>query len=141
MTYRILSMAERVFYSDKVLHFSQYSKKNSTFTLAPIEWLMSLWYSYKGLKEEIYSYYGKKKAKAYSKGFLQVHLLWMVGRKGMLDSVDSSKYRDAVIDNFREMISDKIFKSILINKGQYMKVDCREFYEKVYALSGKRDVV
>lgn len=59
----------------------------------------------------------------------------------MLDSVDSSKYRDAVIDNFREMISDKIFKSILINKGQYMKVDCREFYEKVYALSGKRDVV
>lgn len=141
MTYRILSMAERVFYSDKVLHFSQYSKKNSTFTLAPIEWLMSLWYSYKGLKDEIYSYYRKKDAKAYSKGFLQVHLLWMVGRKGMLDSVDSSKYRDAVIDHFREMISDKIFKSILINKGQYMKADCREFYEKVYALSGKRGVV
>lgn len=135
MTYKILSMTERIFYSDKVLHFSQYSKKNSTFTLAPVEWLMSLWYSYKGLKDEINSYYKKTKAKAYLKGFLEVHLLWMVGRKGMLDSVESSKYRDAIIDNFKEMISDPYFKSILINKRQYMKEACQEFYEKVYALS------
>lgn len=140
MTYRILSMAERVFYSDKVLHFSQYSKKNSTFTLAPVEWLMSLWYSYKGLKDEMDSYYKKKNAKAYAKGFLEVHLPWMVGRKGMLDNVESSKYRNAIIDNFKEMISDPFFKSVLVNKRQYMKADCQEFYKKVYALSERSDV-
>lgn len=135
MTYRILSMSERVFYSDKVLHFSQYSKKNSTFTLAPIEWLMSLWYAYKGLKEEIDSYYEKKKAKKYSTGFLTIHLLWMVGRKGMLNEMDSWKYQNSVLENFREMIADSIFKSILINKRKYMKTDCEEFYETVKTLA------
>lgn len=136
MTYRILTMAERVFYSDKVLHFSQYSKKNSTFTLAPIEWLMSLWYSYKGIKEELYAYYKKGKAKKYSKRFLEIHLLWMVGRKGMLKESDSWKYRDFVIEHFGEMVSDKIFKAILLSsKRSYMKEDCREFYDSVKCLA------
>lgn len=136
MTYRILSMAERVFYSDKVLHFSQYSQKNSTFTLAPIEWLISLWYAYTHIKEEIYAYYKKSKAWKYAKEFLEVHLLWMVGRKGMLKEDDTWKYRDDIITHFKEMASDRIFISILMNrKGKYMKKDCMEFYRTVKYLA------
>ena len=141
MTYKILSMAERVFYSDEVLHFSQYSKKNSTFTLAPIEWLMSLWYSYEGIKEELYAYYKKGKAKKYSKRFLEIHLLWMVGRKGMLKESDSWKYRNSAINHFGEMVSDMNFKSILLHKRKYMKEDCREFYKTVKYLAEKESTL
>lgn len=128
MTYKVLSMAERVFFSDKVLHFSQYSKKNSTFTLAPIEWLMSLWYAYKGIKSEMYAYYKEKKAKKYSQAFLGIHLVWMVARGGMLKGIDSSPYKEEIIDNFREMLDDEIFKKVLLKKKYYMVEECKQFY-------------
>lgn len=131
MTYRILSMAERLYYSDEVLHFSQYSKKNSTFTLAPIEWLMALWYSYRGMKEEFNLYYKKKKAKKYLMEFLNIHLPWMVGRRGMCSSPEQWNYRNAIIDNFKEMEDDSIFKDVLLHKRKYMKSECREFYESI----------
>lgn len=141
MTYRILSMAERVFYSDKVLHFSQYSQKNSTFTLAPIEWLISLWYAYTNIKEEVDAYYKKGKAWKYTKEFLEVHLLWMVARKGMLKGSESWKYRDSVIGHFKEMSSDRLFKSILVNrKSKYMKKDCLEFYKTVKQLAEEHTI-
>ncbi len=135
MTYRILSMSERVFYTDKVMHFSQYSRKNSTFTLAPIEWLMSLWYAYSGIKEEMYSYYKEKKAHKCSKMFLKIHLKWMVGRKGMLLNDDTWKYRDEIVGHFNEMIADPIFEEILFDKNNYMRNDCIEFYDSVKRLS------
>ena len=131
MTYRILSMAERLYYSDEVLHFSQYSKKNSTFTLAPIEWLMSLWYSYRGMKEEFYLYYKRKKAKKYLKGFLSIHLPWMVERRGMFSSPEQWNCRNAIIENFREMEDDTIFKDVLMRKRKFMKSECRDFYESI----------
>lgn len=135
MTYRILSIAQRVFFTDRVLHFSQYSKKNSTFTLAPIEWMMSLWYSYKGIKEEMYSYYEDKRAHKYSKRFLRIHIMWMVGRKGMLNNDADWKYREDIINHMREMIDDPIFKEVLFNKDNYMINDCIEFYEKIKTLA------
>lgn len=131
MTYRILYMAGRVFYSDKILHFSQFSKKNSTFTLAPIEWLMALWYSYKGVKSECDLYYSKKKSKKYAKGFLRIHLLWMVGRKGMLNNPEEWKNKELIFDNMREMIDDEYFSKILNKKNEYMKKDREDFYNKV----------
>ena len=131
MTYKVLSMAERVYFSDKVLHFSQYSKKNSTFTLAPIEWLMSLWYTYKGIKGEMYAYYKEKKARKYSKAFLGIHLVWMVARGGMLENIDSSPYREEIIENFREMLGDEIFKKILLKKKHYMVEECKQFYADI----------
>ncbi len=135
MTYQILYMAQRVFFSDKVLHFSQYSKKNSTFTLAPIEWLMSLWYAYQGIKKEMYEDYKKKKAHRYAKRFLKVHILWMVSRKGMLLGSENWRYRDDIIAHFREMIEDPIFKEVLFPKNSYMEKDCGEFYETVKTLA------
>lgn len=130
MTYRILAMAERVFYSDKALHFSQYSKKNSTFTLAPIEWLMSLWYAYKGLKSENDLFYVKNLAKKYSKSFLAIHLPWMVGRKGMLSEVDAWENKERIIAHFKEMLDDPIFVMVLLRR-KYMKEECTEFYETI----------
>lgn len=131
MTYRILSMSERIYNSDKVLHFSQYSRKNSTYTLAPIEWLMSLWYAYSGIKEEMYSDYKEGKAHKYSKMFLKIHLQWMVGRKGMLMNNESWKYREQILVHLREMLEDSIFKEVLFDKHNYMKNDCVEFYDSV----------
>ncbi len=124
-------MSERIYNSDKVLHFSQYSRKNSTYTLAPIEWLMSLWYSYSGIKEELYSDYKEKKAHKYAKMFLKIHLQWMVGRKGMLLNNESWKYRDQILIHFKEMLEDPIFKEVLFDKHNYMKKDCVYFYDTV----------
>lgn len=135
MTYRILSMSERLFYSDEVLHFSQYSKKNSTFTLAPIEWLMSLWYSYLGMKEEFDAYYRKKRARKYLKEFLTIHLPWMVGRRGMLSSSEQWNYRDLIIGHFGEMADDPLFKNVLLHKRKFMKNECMEFYETICTMA------
>ncbi len=138
MTYRILYMAQRVFFSDKVLHFSQYSKKNSTFILAPVEWLMSLWYAYQGIKKEMYEDYKKKKAHKYTRSFINVHIMWMVSRKGMLSGSENWKYRENIIAHFREMIEDPIFEEVLFPKNNYMGKDCNEFYETVKALAERR---
>lgn len=127
MTYRILSMSERLFYSDEVLHFSQYSKKNSTFTLAPIEWLMSLWYSYQGIKDEFDVYYSRKKARKYLKEFLKIHLPWMVGRRGMLSPSDKWSDRDTITGHFGEMTQDSIFRDVLLQR-KFMRNECRDFY-------------
>ncbi len=135
MTYQILYMAQRVFFSDKVLHFSQYSKKNSTFTLAPIEWLMSLWYAYQGIKKEMCDDYKRREAHQYAKRFINVHILWMVGRKGMLLGSENWKYREDIIAHFREMIEDPIFEEVLFQKNNYMVKECGEFYETVKALA------
>lgn len=131
MTYRILSMSERLFYSDEVLHFSQYSKKNSTFTLAPIEWLMSLWYAYQGMKYEIDAYYSRKEARKYLREFLGIHLPWMVGRRGMLSSSDQWNDRDSIIGHFGEMARDSIFSDVLLHKRKFMRNECRDFYETI----------
>lgn len=139
MTYKILSMAERVFYSDEVLHFSQYSKKNSTFTLAPIEWLLSLWYSYQGMKDEFYVYFGKKKTGKYLKKFLSIHLPWMVGRRGMLSHSHEWEQRDRIAEHLGEMANDSIFHDILLRKRKYMKDECRDFYETVCKIAGGED--
>lgn len=139
MTYRILSMAERVFYTDKVLHFSQYSRKNSTFTLAPVEWLMSLWYAYTGIKKELYEDMENKKARKYSKLFLKVHIMWMVGRKGMLKNDETWKYREEIITHFNEMLDDPVFKIVLMDKRNYMLKDCKEFYETIKRLAGREE--
>ena len=137
MTYRILSMAERFFYSDKVLHFSQYSKKNSTFTLAPIEWLMSLWYAYKNLAEEMTFVCKRKEYSKEMKGFLNVHLLWMVARRGMLKEPEKWKNKAEIIENFREMIKDPIFCRVLKRRSQYMRNECLEFYERIAELASQ----
>lgn len=131
MTYRILSMSERLFYSDEVLHFSQYSKMNSTFTLAPIEWLMSLWYSYQGMKDEFGAYYTRKEARTYLKDFLRVHLPWMVGRRGMLSSSEKWNDRDSIIGHFGEMAKDSIVGDVLLHKRTFMRNECRDFYETI----------
>ena len=136
MTYRILSMSERLFYSDKVLHFSQYSKANSTFTLTPIEWLMSLWYAYRGMRTEINAYYRKKEARKYLRQFLGIHLPWMVGRKGMLAGKDEWNNKAAIIDNFREMALDPIFKYVLLRKRTFLREECKEFYENICNMAG-----
>lgn len=138
MTYRILSMSERLFYSDEVLHFSQYSKKNSTFTLAPIEWLMSLWHSYQGMKDEFDVYYSRKKARKYLREFLRIHLPWMVGRRGMLSSSDNWNDKDAVIRHFGEMAEDSIFHDVLLHKRKFMRNECREFYETICKMAESR---
>ena len=140
MTYRILSMSERLFYSDEVLHFSQYSKKNSTFTLAPVEWLMSLWYAYLGMKEEFDVYYNRKKREKCLKRFLRIHLPWMVGRKGMLLSPDKWNYRDSIIGQFGEMAKDPIFKKVLLHKRKFMKDECRDFYETICKIAESEGV-
>lgn len=131
MTYRILSMAQRLFYSDEVLHFSQYSKKNSTFTLAPVEWLISLWYSYWGMKEEFDIYYKRKKARKFLREFLRIHLPWMVGRRGMLASPDNWDYKDSIIKHFGEMANDPMFKNVLLHKRKFMRSECIDFYETI----------
>lgn len=139
MTYRILSMSERLFYSDEVLHFSQYSKKNSTFTLAPIEWLMSLWYSYQGMKDEFDIYYRKKEARVYLKDFLGIHLPWMVGRRGMLSSSDQWNESETVIRHFGEMARDPLFSDVLLHKRKFMKNECRDFYETICKMAESED--
>lgn len=131
MTYKILSMAKRVFYSDKVLHYYEYSQKNSTFSLSPIEWLMSLWYAYRYIKGDMYTVYKKWWARKYSKMFLQVHLMWMVSRKGMLDNVATSPYKEQIIQNLEEMYHDTIFTHILLRKKGYMATECKAFYDKI----------
>lgn len=140
MTYRILSMSERVFYSDEVLHFSQYSKKNSTFTLSPIEWLMSLWYAYQGMKKEFDVYYSRKQARKYMKRFLCIHLPWMVGRRGMLSASDTWNHRASIIERFGEMAMDPIFREILLHKRKYMKEECRNFYKTICEMAESEDV-
>ena len=135
MTFRILSMSERVFYSDKVLHFSQYSKKNSTFTLSPIEWLMSLWYAYSGFKEEFDAYYKEKETRKYLKRFLSIHLPWMVGRKGMLDCPDTWRNREMIVDHLKEMVSDPIVETVLLRAGKHLRNERRKFYETIRALA------
>lgn len=140
MTYKILSMSERLFYSDEVLHFSQYSKKNSTFTLAPIEWLMSLWYSYQGMKYEFDAYYVRKIARKYLKEYLRVHLPWMVQRSGMLSSQDSWNYSDSIINHFREMARDPIFRGVLMDKREYMKKERGDFYETICKMAESGDI-
>lgn len=140
MTYRILSMSERLFYSDEVLHFSQYSKKNSTFTLAPIEWLMSLWYSYREIKDEFDVYYSRKKAEKYLKKFLEIHLPWMVGRRGMLSFSDKWNNRDTIIRHFGEMAKDPIFRDVLLYKREFMKKEHKDFYETICKMAEREDV-
>lgn len=139
MTCKILEMADRVFYSDKVLHYSQYSKKNSTFTLAPIEWLMSLFFAYKSIKDEMYLYYGKNEARKYSKAFLKIHLMWMVMRSGMLEDINKSPYRKQVIACLNELYTDSIFTKILLNEKSHMRNACCAFYDKVGELVLKEE--
>ena len=137
MTYRILSMATRVFYSDKVLHFAQYSSKSSTYTLAPIEWLMSLWYAYKGIREDMFLSCEEKKAWKCSKKFLRTHLIWMAQRKGLLMASQDWKNRDKIMAHFREMAADPIFKEALLGKRDFTNNDCREFYNSIKKIVGE----
>lgn len=133
MTYRILSMSERVFYSDKVLHYSQYSKKNSTFTLAPIEWLMALWYAYRGFKEDLSFLCGKKESEKCLKAFLKIHLPWMVGRKGMLNDPTLWANKQAILENFKEMVNDKHFKAVL-EERKFRNDECIYFYNRMVSI-------
>ena len=128
MTYRILSFSERVFFSDKPLHFSQYSGTNSTYVLAPIEWLMSLWYSYKGIKQNNYLFFENKYAFKYCRDFLRIHLPWMVNRKGMLKNFDNWENRDKVIEILSEMLHDSIFIDVMLKHRKTMRQECYEFY-------------
>lgn len=60
----------------------------------------------------------------------------------MLKESESWKYRDSIINHFKEMMSDKIFKAILVSsKRRYMKEDCREFYDTVQGLAEERNAI
>lgn len=134
MTYKVLSMSERVYFTDNILHYASYSKTNSTFSLAPIEWLMSLWYAYSNIKQSMYLWYDKKEARRLSKRFLNVHLPWMVERKGMLKNIKHANCQEQIFIHLNEMYNDEIFKNILLRETKYLKEDFREFYSNVQSL-------
>ncbi|WP_088188550.1 glycosyltransferase family 2 protein [Desulfosporosinus sp. FKA] len=125
-TYHILNISERIYNSDKVLHYASQRATNSTFTLAPIEWLMSLCLAYKNIKREMYLYYKKQKAHKYYKKFIKIHLLFMINRKIDLLSAKAHPLSDMIIENLKMLFDDEVVKSICsrqtgTNKAKYKK--------------------
>jgi hypothetical protein len=122
----VLNYSERIYYSDKVLHYAAQRKTNSTFTLAPIEWLMSLCYAYKNIKREMNLYFKKRKADKYSKRFIRIHLFWMVNRKIDFISISEHPYRDIIIENLQILSTDELVTGV-VNKQTGVN---REAYKK-----------
>ena len=133
-TYHILSISERIFYSDKILHYSSVRKSNSTFSLSPVEWLMSLCYAYTNIKREMNLYYHKIRAKKLLKRFIEIHLPWMIKRQGMLANVHNHNSRILITENLRMIFEDEIVRSMLLRIGGVNKNDYRNFYKELEAI-------
>lgn len=133
MTYQILGFSERFFNSDKVLHFASYSERSNTYSTSPVEWLMSFWYAYEGIKKELNLWYKKTDADNLCRRFLNGNLPWMVTRHGILENAKESSYKEKVMQYLGQMYNDVLFQEVL-SENIDKKPMFREFYEKLRSL-------
>ena len=131
MTYKMLTFCEKVYFSDKVLHYQSYSPGRTTYSKAPVEWLMSLWYAYKDLKSRFFRWYDYDTAKKYTKKFLDVFLPWMVARRGLLEGIEDSPYYETVMENLKELYNDDVFMDTVLEKVEG-EATCKEFYKALH---------
>lgn len=133
MTYKMLTLCNRIYFSDKVLHYQTYLPGRTSYSNAPVEWLMSLWYVYKNIKVSFLGWYEYDIATEYIVRFLKTFMPWMMGRKNLLKNIDDSPYKKLVMDNLKELYNDDTFMEFIIermnNEAQY-----RSFYETICKL-------
>jgi hypothetical protein len=130
-TYQISSIANRVFFNDKVLYYASFRTSNSTFSLSPIEWLMSLIYAYRNIKSNLSIYRKKNIAYKCSKKFLNLHLWWQVNRKTDILEIVNHKYRNEIRDSLKFLYNDEIFNSIMLNPQGLRKNNYLTFYTNI----------
>ncbi len=116
MTYKMLTLCNRVYFCDKVLHYQSFSPGRTTYSDAPVEWLMSLWFVYRNIKISFFAWYDYDTAMKFVVKFLGVFVPWMIGRKGLLNNVEQSPYRKIVLKNLKELYSDEIFMDFITEK-------------------------
>ncbi|MCI8646725.1 MAG: glycosyltransferase family 2 protein [Firmicutes bacterium] len=135
MTYKMLTLCERVYFSDKVFHFQSYSPGRTSYSKAPTEWLMSLWYVYKDLKLRFFRWYDYDTAMRYIRSFLKIFTKWMFARRGLLDDIEQSPYKNAIMHNLQEIYRNDIFMSFVINKSRTDET-YRLFYKEICKICG-----
>lgn len=133
MTYKMMTLCKRVYFSDKVLHFQSYSPGRTTYSKAPAEWLMSLWYVYKDLKQRFFRWYDYDSALKCINNFLEVFTPWMFARQGLLENIDDSAYADMIYANIDEMYRDTVFMDHVRQRAKERQ-PYRDFYVRLHDL-------
>ncbi len=135
MTYKMLTLCERVYFSDEVYHFQSFSPGRTSYSKAPTEWLMSLWYVYKDLKLRFFRWYDYDTAMRYTKSFLKIFTKWMFARRGLLDDIELSPYKNMIKHNLQEIYNDDILMSFIIDKSKTDEI-YRLFYKRICEICG-----
>lgn len=139
MTYKMLTLCNRVYFSDKVLHFQSYSPGRTTYSKAPVEWLMSLWFVYKDLRDRFFCWYDYDTALKYVRKFLNIFTKWMFARKDILKDIDESPYASIVFENLKELYDDKYFMESVIKRSFEGDV-YKSFYQDLINAVGEEDI-
>lgn len=140
MTYKMLTLCNRVYFSDKVLHFQSYSPGRTTYSKAPVEWLMSLWFVYKDLRDSFFDWYDYDTALKYVRKFLNIFTKWMFARKDILKDIDEVPYAELVRNNLRELYNDRFFMEAVINRSSEGEI-YKSFYQDLMDELGEKAVL
>lgn len=134
MGYQVLSLSSKVLFLNNILHFVTFSGRSSTYSEAPPNWLMAIWYVYKDMRRKMYIWHNRVMATNVCKDFLKRYLLWAAQKKSILNNIEGSEYQENIMVELRDMRKDQLVMEALetVKKGNW---NCKEFYDKFMELT------